>query len=395
MFFTEIASKAGLKGEKDPAKLSRQLISSSHSISSRTCPTCRNLQTPASLIKLYFDFDDNKANLDIDEILKTNDELSKEMKKVQEKSNSSQDQLREMEKKLKDATEKSKFLERQKQLDDMAIAGLKSIKEDSTKEIIKLNGWMKLLKLDLLAEKQVRRLQQQTLHDLDPENENYNIAHITVDDSKATELQNDQNDSILVDLMEQPAIIRPITPFWKLNCEAKQVETEPPKLKTCYILPSKIQKNTIKEPQPHQKVLEKATGFRLRSPQSLVKNVAKPQGFQFSVPSTSSALNFQASTSTASPAATKTQKRMFGEEKPLFDASPASSLVSSSAGSNNIFNFSMNGPTFQPSSSSPSLPITSNFTNIMRNYRERTEPSSPFNPSVNFSIGSGPKISDR
>lgn len=329
--------------------------------------------------------------MNFDEILKTNEELSGEMKNLQEK-------FQDMEGKLKTANEKSKFLERQKQLDDMAIAGLKDIKEESTKEIIKLNGWLKTIKLDLLAERQLRRIQQQTLHDLDPQNENYNIANIIADESKINEALNNRNGSMLMDTADQPALIKPIVPFWKLNCEAKSVVKEASNIKTTpYIIPSKIQKaaNVPKEPQVHQRVYDKMMAYRRRSPSS--KSDEKPQGFQFILPHTSASNAPQPSTSTAMCSSSKTQKRMFGEGKPIFEAGPTPSATSSPTLNNTAFNFSADAPAFVPSTSNPSSSIQLNFSTLLRNYRERNEtsPSSSSPQSSKLVQGNGPKISDR
>lgn len=359
--------------------------------SSRTCPTCRDKQSSVSLTKLFFEFDDSKANLNIEDVLKTNEELTKEMKKLQEATRNAEEKLREMESTVKNANGKSKFLERQKQIDDMAIAGLKHIKDESTKEIIKLNGWMKTLKLDLLAEKQLRRLLQQKLHDVDPQNENYNTANILVDESRINETSMD---------VETPTF-KPIVPFWKLNCEAKQVDKETKSFKTPYIIPSKIQRaaNGTKEPQSqvHQKNIERMMRNCVRRIPA-VRTEAKPQGFQFNVPSNVAASS-QPSTSTASSPAVpgKSQKRFFGEGKPLFETGPSSSSPSTSSSS--AFKFSIDAPTFQPSgpSSSSTPPITVHFSSLLRNYRDHNEisPRENVGSSATVNNANGPKISDR
>lgn len=359
--------------------------------SSRTCPTCRDNQNLNSLTKLYFEFDDSKANLNIEDVLKTNEELTKEMKKLQEATRNAEEKLREMESAVKNANGKSKFLERQKQLDDMAIAGLKDIKDESTKEIIKLNGWMKSLKLDLLAEKQLRRMLQQKLHDIDPQNENYNTANILIDESRINETSMD---------VEAPTF-RPIVPFWKLNCEAKKAEKETKSFKTPYIIPSKIQRatNASKEPQSqlHQKNIERMMkNCARRIPAA--RTEAKPIGFQFHVPS-NVASSSQPSTSTSSSPAVpgKIQKRFFGEGKPLFEILPSSTSPSTSSSS--AFKFSIDAPTFQPlgPSGSSTPPITVHFSSLLRNYRDHNEisPRENVGSSATFNNANGPKISDR
>jgi hypothetical protein len=134
-------------------------------------------------------------------------------------------ELLEINTKFRDSSDKIKKLERDKQLDEMALAGLRMIKDESVKEHIKLSAQLNTLKLDLLAEKQLRRVHQTTLHKLDPSNENYDIKSIT-DEHPAEPNYN-------------------ITPFWQLNPEAAKVETL--KSERSYLIPSKIQKaNDIK-----------------------------------------------------------------------------------------------------------------------------------------------------
>lgn len=159
--------------------------------SSRTCPTCRNFATTSTLVKLFFEVDDDqKANLQLDDILKTNDELTSAVNELKEKTKKLEIELRETQGKLKDSSANEKRLERQKQIDDMTIAGVTSIKNDSMKEIMKLNQCLNTLKLDLLAEKQLRRMHQISLHDLKPDDENYNTNSIKLnEDANGTGLE--------------------------------------------------------------------------------------------------------------------------------------------------------------------------------------------------------------
>lgn len=92
--------------------------------------------------------------------------------------------------------------------------------------------------LDLLAEKQLRRIHQTTLSTLEPENPNYDILKILNDESlvQKSTLNDDKNRHYS------------ITPFWQLNCEAAGAipkDTSKEKNKP-YVIPSKIQKGEMK-----------------------------------------------------------------------------------------------------------------------------------------------------
>lgn len=323
--------------------------------SSKTCPTCRGPSTSAKLIKLFFEIDDSKTTFSIEEILKTNDELSEKCISTQNKSQQLDDQLKEALKKLK-------LLEIQREMDLMAIAGLKSIKEESAKEIIKLTGWINTLKLDLLAEKQLRRIHQLSLKGLDPHNENYNIENVNIDEPKSKDPTNQLKE--IVTASTSCSII----PFWKLNCESsKPIDEIVSQLKSSasssYIIPSKIQKASSDRVR-----VDKLQAYRCQK--SLISNNSqKPVGYKFKLPEATPSTS-QPSTSAA--ALNRSQKRTFGEGF-LFIPGPTAST------SNNEDNFRFNtidGPIFQPSANLTS--IDSNIPLSLRNYRDP-----------------GPKISDR
>lgn len=143
---------------------------------------------------------------------------------IKEKSRKQEAELLEVNAKFRDTNERNKKLERAEQLHEMALAGLRNIKDESAKELIKLNAQINTMKLDLLAERQLRRLHQTTLHNLDPGNENYDVKNINVDENPA----------------EPTATNYSITPFWQLNPEAAKKETT--KIDRPYLIPSKIQK---------------------------------------------------------------------------------------------------------------------------------------------------------
>lgn len=320
--------------------------------SSRTCPTCRTATSINSLTKLFFEIDDNKANLNLEEILKTNDELSQ---------------------KLKDEQEKCKELERRKQLDEMAIAGLNAIKKDSQQKIVELNHWIKTLKLDLLAEKQLRRIHQLSLQDFDPQNENYNTANI-----KLEVLPEPVN---ALEALPKPTN-GPLEFSLQLNCEAKVVDNGAAKSSATapYIVPSKIQKagrDSIKlGPDKMQ---------AYRNKRSLWKNLEnKPVAFQFKTPEDLS----QPSTSAA--VLSKNQKRIFGEG--LSFISPIATTASTSDTSHMFNPLMLDNPTFPspaPGSTSTFAPIV--LSSPLRNHRD------PFSflTSNNRNQSVGPKISDR
>lgn len=314
--------------------------------SSRTCPSCRKEPiNPVSLIKLFFEQDESKAALSIDEILKTNDELTKKLKEEKDKLIATETKLFEANAKLNESTDRTKFLERQKQLDDMAIAGLKSIKEDSTKELIKLQETNKRLKIDYLAERQLRRTYQIELHKWDPENENYNSDSIHLDGPQQEcggENSNGSPNKVTRagdDLQAENAKRSPS--FWSkqhpLNCEAKQIDKDWPKTSPrTYIIPSKIQKGT-------------SAPKRLISPPNKFAE-HKPQAFSFFGTSSSSPIALSDAQPSTSAGAKPKLNKTFGEDKTASKLSFISAAASTSAPS---------GFDFKPLTGKPN--ITFNF----------------------------------
>lgn len=111
-----------------------------------------------------------------------------------------------------------------------ALAGFRVIKEESEKEIVKLKEQVQMLSLDLLAEKQLRRIHQKALANLDPKNIDYDVSSVVIE-----EKQQDNQEGTSKNFK--------ITPFWKLDCETK-AESESSKP---FVIPSKIQKADLRQ----------------------------------------------------------------------------------------------------------------------------------------------------
>jgi hypothetical protein len=196
--------------------------------------------------------------------LTANSKLTKELDDLKQINRRQSDDLRETTTKLKTANEELKNLERAKQCDDMvsefnylkilfqklfkqALAGYRAIKEDTEKEIVRLKEQVNTLALDLLAEKQLRRIHQTTLGKLETDNPNYDISTILNDESvsQRPSLSGNKNYSI--------------TPFWQLNCEATKTGAIPKETKEKnkpYVIPSKIQKADMKPSQSTKMIPE-------------------------------------------------------------------------------------------------------------------------------------------
>ena len=254
--------------------------------SAKTCPSCRRTDIfPCDLIKLFFELDDSKASLNLDEILTNNEKLTKQVKELENKFTKLGTEARDSQVKLKEANEKSKIYERQIQLDNMALAGFKSLKEDAMKEIMKLNEQINNLKLDLLAEKQLRRSFQKTLHGFDPLNENYDTASLET-------ASNHNNGPSTVDTFEPASSVT----MMQLDVEAKPGKAEKaPEVHSTFVIPKKIQKSGD-EP-----------GFWARRHEIITKaEKSKPEGYRFlkiglnDLPKLSSATSSSAVPSTSS-----------------------------------------------------------------------------------------------
>ncbi|CRK96241.1 CLUMA_CG009668, isoform A [Clunio marinus] len=377
--------------------------------SSRSCPTCRTATNSHNLIKLFFEVDDNKGALNFDEILKTNDEISKEMKLLKDEKAKQQQKILNLEQELKDNAEKIKKYERQKQLDDMALAGLKSIRKDSQEQIVKLNEAIKILKLDLLGEKQLRRMHQERLHYLDPSNDNYNTACIDVD-KKTLEIASKIN------LNNQSSSLATTSNLNKADVSSFQISPEAQEPKADFkkspplnfIIPSKIQKGSNKDnssssasngfgssrQQNHQQILKRPCIQMNKKPTGFSYNTSSQQpiaGFNFNFDNSQNSPQPQPSTST-NTLPNKTQNRTFGEKGTF--SQPIK--LPNSTGDNIScigFNLSHDVPTFTSACSSPSTFLSTALNDSLRPFNF----SSSNNSSGSYRMlnGHGPKSSDR
>lgn len=239
--------------------------------SSRTCPNCRQTTATASLIKLFLENDDNKSNDLHNELLKSNEQLSKELDEFRDKANAVEKELIDTKVKYRALSEKVKNLERTKQIDDMMLASLRTIKEDSAAEIVKLNRQMSTMKLDLLAEKELRRIHQQTLHKLDPLNENYDLKNVSADEGTK-----DSSYSL-------PWLEISIQPSSSSNSVKKDQN---------YVIPSKIQKANNDKSTPYN--------FNYKRSHNEPNGITNSEPFRFSQQSRTNACDVKEG-STASP----------------------------------------------------------------------------------------------
>ncbi|KAG5677386.1 hypothetical protein PVAND_007149 [Polypedilum vanderplanki] len=233
--------------------------------SSRTCPSCRTIISINSLIKIYFENDDTRANDLHNELMKTNEKLSKELKEFRDKANRQEAELIDLKIKHREITEKAKNFERVKQIDDMTLASLRSIKEDSTKEILKLSNQVTLLKLDLLAEKELRRIHQSTLHKLDPQNHNYDVKKVIIEEN--SELVNDSS------------ILPPWMQFNSIS-SINQINTGTVPKDKNYVIPAKIQKANCSNENVTSS--PKACSYNFNSKRAMKSSTFPPDGQAFS-----------------------------------------------------------------------------------------------------------------
>lgn len=354
---------------------------------SRTCAFCRQSSSASSLIKVYFEnTDDSKIGDLHNELLTANTKLIKERDDLKEQNRLQSDEIREVSSKLMSAQEELKKLERTKQLDDMALAGFRAIKEESEKEIIRLKEQNNTLALDLLAERQLRRVHQTTLKKLTPDNPDYDVLAILNDESLA------QKPSQSGDKNRHYSI----TPFWQLNCEASKTGAIPKEISKeknkPYIIPSKIQKGDAKILPIEQSKTMPEFRFRQHYKASIMH---RENAIDLSRPRSSSPVQ------AFSMALTPFPQFQFGDKKPSIPQ-PSSNLFKfgdGSAGSSNAFrgesSNSKNG--FQLLSSAQHF-SGQNFASSSSNdrYREQMGGTSSDNPSSSskkFSFAQ--KISDR
>lgn len=381
------------------------------SVSSQTCPTCRAVTRSRSLIKLFFETDDNNRSiLNLEDILKTNDDLTKRIRELEEKSTKQEaDHLKSIaeSRELKD---KVKNLERENSTKSANIEGLRGLREELSLQVLKHQEIKNTLRFDLLAERQLRRDLQNKLHELLPNDENYKIDSIT-DEQLLTNkggIQNGEGPS-----SETPsstsAILNDLPSFRRLRCE---IEFKPKEGKAkndnqkshygVYSLPNKLIRGTNLR---HDAKLPK--NF-IRKPvlKNSLFNTDKPKPFQF--PSSFDRASPQPSTSNGitESTSTSTVKNIFGSNNPSVTERDFKDLSTISISSSpNIFLPNMSN---DPSLLDLSTPLSTRVgsfhfsayrtsSDSSRSFQSSPTTSSPFaiTPSGATGINGGPKESER
>lgn len=320
------------------------------------------------------------------DLLKNVEKLQKELTEIKDKANKQQAELLLVNTKYRESCQQVKDLEKTKQLDDMSMTSLKYIKEESAKEILKLNQQVSTLKLDLLAEKQLRRIHQTELHKFDPTNANYNAKNIARED--------EQNSDVAAN---QP-INYSITPFWLMKNEADSCETNKKSAKNDkpYIIPSKIQKSC------DSKFNTRPSKFKQFSSPSQKRNF----DFNFNpIPSSSTEKTSESSNqvitapqeiqpqASSSPITETKESSLNTSEWPKLLSFNFSNADSTSFSS--LFRFGTPG---SPSTTTAAFPTASTSSGVTSNRQQqsKTPPSTPFRTYRDFrqSIDS-PRVSDR
>lgn len=314
----------------------------------------------------------------------------RKLKIAEERANKFESKFRDLEAAHTPMVCKVQTLERQKQLDDMAISGLKSIKEDSSNAIVKLNQKINTLKLDLLAERVIRRKQQTSLHEFDPQNEDYNIASIDSDDPiVAAAVANGSGDIIRPLRLSTKSVMK--TPV-DLNCEAPPAPSNQPisSQVKLYVVPSKIQKaGTDNQRDKFQLYKTQRSAWN--------KGDKKCSGFEFVAPLAPSEAG--PSTATTSSSIASNHKFGIGTFKPMFPPSTKSStgITANFKFTSNTLDFSTAaaGPiVFGPSTTETTTPTTPSNTNMQQpQFSFGLTPPRP-NSLYTFTPF-GPKSSDR
>lgn len=272
------------------------------------------------------------------------------------------------------------------------MAGYRALKDDSEKEIIRLKEQVNNLALDLLAEKQLRRIHQTTLSKLESDNPNYDIATVLNEEKPLLAGEKNKHYSI--------------TPFWQLNCEATKTGAIPKEKEKSerYAVPRKIQKADTKPIQIQPTRMTPEFKFRHHYKSSaLPTETIRPRSLSpvpaFSMTLTAKAFpQFQFGCSSSSTLPTSQNKNLFKFGEP----SPGSSSTSNAfrnEGTQNGFQLlsSSSSSATQPSSSSnQNFPLPSN------RYRDQASSSIVENTSTSVSPSSSTKkfsfaqkISDR
>lgn len=200
------------------------------------------------MIKLFFESaDDCKTDLlKLDEILKNNEELTKTLQDENKKFIEAQGKLVADKDKIEELTKKIKELEFQTRTDAASIAGLRDLRSELSTQVIKSRDICNNLKMDLLAERQLRRNLQLKLRELQPDDDNYNINKI--DDNEYTTKPSQSNDELngVSSSSPFPQVASPFTLGREIKTNPKPSEPE----KRQYSIPNKLIKaSTIINPK--------------------------------------------------------------------------------------------------------------------------------------------------
>lgn len=133
---------------------------------------------------------------------------------------------------LKAAQDRIKALEYQKQIHDLNMSSTNALKTEAMKEIIKLKDFIHSYKLDLMAERHLRRIYQLKLHEHEPDNENFEPSSVELDESNILEQTPKIPEPAKTDLGN--SLLNPVTPFWNIQTKPykiphKMVRGSPPK----------------------------------------------------------------------------------------------------------------------------------------------------------------------
>lgn len=342
----------------------------------------------SGVIKLFFEIDDSKAALSMDQILNTNDDMAKQL--------SAQNlELQESRIKIQQLSEANKNLERTKKADDMALAAYKALKQESMKDITRLQAEVKNLKLDLLAERELRRFHQGKLREFDPQNDDYNPDSIeTVNKPMTSSLEGAGPSMTASDLSVEakPSVAAPKPaaansfddiPSKLVKSSAKSNLLDKIKFPESRWSLGKKENQTAKPAAPSSN-----TGDQKRSYGTLVSSTSSTSApaFEFPAPST--------------PSFTFNTKPVSFGDGPAFPAPlpPSSSKASTS---NNLFKTDLNHSFIRPSplsqdatsQSRASIPSSSGATTsnpFVRLYRDPSVP--PFSISMPIDAGTSKSL---
>lgn len=259
--------------------------------------------------------------------------------------------------------------------------------------------------MDLLAEKQLRRIHQTTLNKFDPKNVDYDTTSLLNDESitkrhEASIVPEDGNKNYT------------ITPFWRLSCEANATKKEPPKDKSKpYVIPSKIQKADTKSPPQrprywHEPKLRhqcnRLSSFTLKDLTDSKANLSQSPHLRHKLPSSSSSSSVIFNNETRdnhlpSTSSQQTAFRFGGSDqqlpsnRSLFSFGDPAKATSSSASIS--FNFKTENSNAQDGFKLLNSQNESNKTTTTTHHQEPSTSSAAESSSKKFTFG--PKASDR